>query len=94
MWAERGKFAQQIHIRQNKLKSNQNRIMMSDVIDEQANSHLSNSNKSAKAFRSNSYSNSMITIGKEQYISVKQYHVKMNDSTGSNNHLRSIDRFR
>ena len=71
IWAEGVKFAQQIHIRQIKLKSNQNRIMMSDVIDEQANSHLSNSNKSAKTFRSNSYSNSIITIAREQFMSVK-----------------------
>ena len=71
IWAEGVKFAQQIHIRQIKLKSNQNRIMMSDDIDKRANSHLSNSNKSAKTFRSNSYSNSIITIGRKQYILVK-----------------------
>ena len=71
IWAGGVKFAQQIHIRQIKLKSNQNRIMMSDVIDEQANSHLSNSNKSAKAFRSNSYSNSMITTKKNKQLLIK-----------------------
>ena len=37
IWAGGVKFAQQIHIRQIKSKSNQNRIMMIDVIDEQAN---------------------------------------------------------